>query len=44
NLLIYFIWSSLSIYDMVKAIDKGMIIKNVQLEEKSGGKNGDFKR
>ena len=34
----------LTIYDMVKAIDKGMIIHNVQLEEKSGGKNGDFKR
>ena len=34
----------LTIYDMVKAIDKGMIIKNVQLEAKSGGKNGDFKR
>ncbi|OIP55635.1 MAG: molybdenum cofactor biosynthesis protein C [Helicobacteraceae bacterium CG2_30_36_10] len=34
----------LTIYDMVKAIDKGMIIKNVQLEEKSGGKNGNYKR
>ena len=34
----------LTIYDMVKAIDKGMIIHQVQLEEKSGGKNGDFKR
>jgi cyclic pyranopterin phosphate synthase len=34
----------LTIYDMVKAIDKGMIIKNVQLESKSGGKNGDFRR
>ncbi len=34
----------LTIYDMVKAIDKGMIIRNVQLEEKSGGKNGDFRR
>ena len=34
----------LTIYDMVKAIDKGMIIKNVQLENKSGGKSGDFKR
>jgi len=34
----------LTIYDMVKAIDKGMIIKSVQLEEKSGGKNGDYKR
>jgi len=34
----------LTIYDMVKAIDKGMIIRNVQLEKKSGGKSGDFKR
>ena len=34
----------LTIYDMVKAIDKGMIIRNVQLEEKSGGKSGDYKR
>jgi cyclic pyranopterin phosphate synthase len=34
----------LTIYDMVKAIDKGMIIRNVQLEEKTGGKSGDYKR
>ncbi|MEA3352724.1 MAG: cyclic pyranopterin monophosphate synthase MoaC [Campylobacterota bacterium] len=34
----------LTIYDMVKAIDKGMIISNVQLEHKSGGKTGDFHR
>jgi len=34
----------LTIYDMVKAIDKGMIIHQIQLEEKSGGKSGDFKR
>ena len=34
----------LTIYDMVKAIDKGMIIRNVQLEQKSGGKNGDYQR
>ena len=34
----------LTIYDMVKAIDKGMIIRNVQLEAKSGGKSGDFRR
>jgi len=34
----------LTIYDMVKAIDKGMVIQNVQLESKSGGKSGDFKR
>ena len=34
----------LTIYDMVKAIDKGMIIKNVQLESKEGGKSGNYKR
>ncbi len=34
----------LTIYDMVKAIDKGMVIQNVQLEHKSGGKTGDFIR
>jgi cyclic pyranopterin phosphate synthase len=34
----------LTIYDMVKAIDKSMIISNIQLEIKSGGKTGDFNR
>ena len=34
----------LTIYDMVKAIDKGMIINNVQLESKLGGKSGEFRR
>ncbi len=34
----------LTIYDMLKAIDKGMVIKEVRLEEKSGGKSGDFRR
>jgi len=34
----------LTIYDMVKAIDKSMIISDIQLEEKSGGKSGHFKR
>jgi cyclic pyranopterin phosphate synthase len=34
----------LTIYDMVKAIDKSMVISQIQLEEKSGGKSGDFKR
>lgn len=34
----------LTIYDMVKAIDKSMVISNVQLEKKSGGKSGDFIR
>ncbi len=34
----------LTIYDMAKAIDKSMIISDVQLESKSGGKSGDFVR
>ena len=34
----------LTIYDMVKAIDKSMVIFDIQLEKKSGGKSGDFIR
>jgi cyclic pyranopterin phosphate synthase len=34
----------LTIYDMCKAIDRGMRIENVQLEEKHGGKSGVWKR
>ncbi len=33
----------LTVYDMVKAVDKRMVIKDIHLEEKSGGKSGDFK-
>ena len=33
----------LTIYDMCKALDKGMIIKETKLLEKSGGKSGDYK-
>jgi len=32
--------SLLTIYDMCKAIDRGMVINSVQLLEKSGGKSG----
>jgi len=34
----------LTIYDMVKAIDKGMIISEIKLEHKSGGKSGEYNR
>jgi len=34
----------LTIYDMLKAIDKSMEILNIRLEKKSGGKSGDFIR
>lgn len=34
----------LTIYDMCKAIDKNMEIKNIHLVEKTGGKSGTYKR
>ncbi len=34
----------LTIYDMAKAIDKSMVISDIRLESKSGGKSGEFKR
>jgi len=34
----------LTIYDMCKAIDKEMRIADIQLEEKRGGKSGDWRR
>ncbi|KAJ3307083.1 hypothetical protein HDV03_002594 [Kappamyces sp. JEL0829] len=34
----------LTIYDMCKAVNKGIVITNIRLETKSGGKSGDFSR
>ena len=36
--------TALTIYDMTKAVDKGMIIGETYLESKSGGKSGDYTR
>lgn len=36
--------AALTLYDMAKSHDRGMRIASVQLEEKSGGKSGDFHR
>lgn len=36
--------TALTIYDMTKAVDKGMIIGETYLEAKSGGKSGDYNR
>jgi cyclic pyranopterin phosphate synthase len=33
----------LTIYDMCKAVDRGMVISDVKLLEKSGGKSGEWK-
>ena len=34
----------LTIYDMCKAVDRGMVIENVCLLSKSGGRSGTWKR
>src|SRR5437764_10024528 len=36
--------AALTVYDMCKALDKGMEITDVYLVEKTGGKSGDFRR
>ena len=36
--------SALTIYDMVKGVDKSVYIKNISLIEKKGGETGDYKR
>ena len=36
--------AALTIYDMCKAIDRGMVIDNIRLVKKSGGKSGEFIR
>jgi cyclic pyranopterin monophosphate synthase len=36
--------SALTLYDMIKSIDKGVRITDIQLLEKTGGKSGDWKR
>ena len=33
----------LTIYDMAKAVDRGMVISGIRLIEKSGGKTGDYR-
>ena len=34
--------AALTIYDMCKAVDKGMVIEQVRLLQKTGGKSGDY--
>ena len=36
--------AALTIYDMCKALDKGIVISDVRLERKMGGKSGDYVR
>lgn len=36
--------AALTLYDMAKAVDRGMTITGLELMEKTGGKSGDFRR
>jgi cyclic pyranopterin monophosphate synthase len=36
--------TALTIYDMTKGMDKGIEIRDIVLERKSGGKSGDYRR
>lgn len=36
--------AALTIYDMCKAVDKGIVIREIALERKSGGKSGEYRR
>jgi len=36
--------AALTIYDMCKAADKGIVIEDIRLEYKSGGKSGEWRR
>jgi cyclic pyranopterin phosphate synthase len=36
--------AALTVYDMCKAIDRGLVIESIRLEEKSGGRSGHFRR
>jgi cyclic pyranopterin phosphate synthase len=36
--------AALTVYDMTKALDKAIVIREVRLESKTGGKSGDFSR
>jgi cyclic pyranopterin monophosphate synthase len=33
----------LTVYDMAKAVDRAMVVENIRVLEKSGGKSGDYK-
>ncbi|HYE93176.1 MAG TPA: cyclic pyranopterin monophosphate synthase MoaC, partial [Terriglobales bacterium] len=36
--------AALTVYDMIKAVEKGVTIERIELVEKTGGKSGPWKR
>jgi cyclic pyranopterin phosphate synthase len=35
--------AALTVYDMIKAVDKNMVIDGIRLVEKRGGRSGDYR-
>lgn len=36
--------AALTVYDMVKSVERGVVIEKIQLDEKSGGRSGHYRR
>ena len=36
--------AALTVYDMCKAVDRGMVISDIRLMEKHGGRSGEYRR
>ena len=36
--------AALTIYDMCKSVDRGMVLEAIRLDEKSGGRSGTYRR
>jgi len=36
--------AALTLYDMCKALDKSIVVREIRLESKTGGKSGDYSR
>ena len=36
--------AALTVYDMCKAVDRGMVLSDIRLEHKAGGRSGEFSR
>jgi cyclic pyranopterin phosphate synthase len=36
--------AALTVYDMCKAVDRGMVLSDIRLEHKAGGRSGEYRR
>jgi cyclic pyranopterin phosphate synthase len=36
--------AALTVYDMCKAVDRDIVIERIRLEEKTGGRSGEYRR